>query len=381
MFEAGIQAQKAKALLLGGLKNPQGLSALSLQEWDLLVRVARRARLLGRLEADLNRLELLDALPAKVREHLQAARNVIEHRRTLVRWEVNRLLWASAALKIPVILLKGSAYVLADLPPAPGRLFADVDLLIPERSISEFEAKLIEKGWMRLPIDPYDDRYYRVWMHEIPPLRHSERGTEIDIHHRILPRTSRFRSDPEALLDRAVSLNSDWLKVLASEDMVLHAMLHLLVEADPAEGMRLRDLLDTHDLLCKFGEEPEFWQRLTDRAMQLGWQRLLYYGLRYTKAVFATPIPDAALEAAKRGAPLPPLGWLMDQLVALALWPNHPDHSYPLAGLARWLLYIRSHWLRMPSFLLFRHLYYKATLRFRGVTRTIDLAQLDLRQQ
>ena len=51
-------------------------------------------------------------------------------------------------------------------------------------------------GWLRMKIDPYDDRYYRVWMHEIPPLRHRERKTEIDLHHTILPRTSRLKPDP-----------------------------------------------------------------------------------------------------------------------------------------------------------------------------------------
>ncbi len=38
--------------------------------------------------------------------------------------------------------------------------------------------------------DPYDDLYYRRWMHELPPLVHSERGQLVDVHHTILPLTA-----------------------------------------------------------------------------------------------------------------------------------------------------------------------------------------------
>src|SRR6185503_6572888 len=99
-------------------------------------------------------------------------------RKTLTSWEINRILWALTDVEVPLILLKGIAYVLAELPPARGRIYADVDLLVPEELIGKAEAGLLERGWFRTTIDPYDDRYYRVWMHEIPPLRHRERGTE-----------------------------------------------------------------------------------------------------------------------------------------------------------------------------------------------------------
>jgi hypothetical protein len=71
----------------------------------------------------------------------------------------------------------------------------------------------------------------------------------------------------------------------------------------------------------------------------------------------------------------------MDYLVPLAILPGHPDHPNWWAKLARWLLYIRAHWLKMPPMLLARHLLYKAYLRVRGINKKIDLAQLDLRQQ
>jgi hypothetical protein len=52
----------------------------------------------------------------------------------------------------------------------------------------------------------------------------------------------------------------------------------------------------------------------------------------------------------------------MDRLVALALLPPHPDYPPRARALACWLLYVRSHWLRMPPWLLIRHLLHKAFL-------------------
>lgn len=381
MGKRATATERAQRLLLAALKSPEKLPDVPSADWEVLLRVARRVRLLGRLEADLARAGLLERIPARAAAHLRAARNVIEHRKTLVSWEVNRLLWALNGLDIPLILLKGAGYVLADLPPARGRLFADVDLLVPEERIADVEARLVERNWFRMQIDPYDDRYYRVWMHEIPPLRHRERGTEIDIHHRLLPRTSRLKSDPAPLFAAARPLAAPRLRVLAPADMVLHALVHLFLEGDPDEGLRLRDLVDVHDLLCHYGQEPGFWTGLVPRARELGLERPLYYGLHHAHRLLATSVPGDVLHALEDAAPPWPIRTLMDHLIRLALLPGHPDYPARLAALGRWLIYIRAHWLRMPPLLLARHLSYKAWLRLRGVRKRIDLAQLDLKQQ
>jgi hypothetical protein len=376
-----VQSHRADRLLLDAIRHPDGLPTLPVADWDLLIRVARRVRLLGRLEAELSRMGLLSEIPARAASQLRAARNVIRHRGTLVAWEVNRIQWALKGVDAPIILLKGAAYVLADLPPARGRIFADVDLLVPEGQIQEIEEKLVSRGWMKLTIQPYDDRYYRVWMHEIPPLRHRERGTEIDLHHRILPRTSRLKSDPAPLFDAARPLEGGRLHVLAPAEMVLHSLVHLLLECDPREGLRLRDLLDVHLLLEHFGREDGFWADLVPRARQLGLERPLFYGLRFVRRFFDARIPESVLTAADEAKPHGPLLWLMDRLVALAILPGHPDHRSRKAALARSLLYLRAHWMRMPPFLLARHLAYKAYLRIRGQRGSVDLTKLDLRQQ
>ena len=58
--------------------------------------------------------------------------------------------------------------------------------------------------------------------------------------------------------------------------------------------------------------------------------------------------------------------WMMDSLFLRALNPAHPSCDDQWTGLARWLLYLRSHWLKMPLQLLMPHLARKAWLRLSG---------------
>ncbi|MDT1852626.1 nucleotidyltransferase family protein, partial [Acinetobacter baumannii] len=106
----------------------------------------------------------------------------------------------------PLILLKGSAYAMAGLDAGRGRLFSDVDILVPKPRLDEVEAALMLHGWASTHLDPYDQRYYREWMHEIPPKVHVRRGISIDVHHAIMPETAADRPDPDLLRAAAIPI-------------------------------------------------------------------------------------------------------------------------------------------------------------------------------
>ena len=76
MTKAASETRRAQRLLLEALRAPERLPGLPPADWDLLLRVARRARVLGRLESDLARAGLLGDIPARAAAHLRAARNV-----------------------------------------------------------------------------------------------------------------------------------------------------------------------------------------------------------------------------------------------------------------------------------------------------------------
>jgi hypothetical protein len=348
----------ARELLLLGLRSPSSLPSLAHRDWDLLLRVARRLRLLGRLGEQIDAAGLWTELPAAAARQLHAARVLAARRRQMADWEIECLLRALAPLGQSLLLLKGAAYSRLDLPNARGRIFADVDFMMPRSLLPRVERLLHGAGWGTAKLDAYDELYYREWMHELPPMRHVTREMEIDIHHTILPRTGRLRPDAERLFAAARPLPDPRLRVLSPTDMVLHNTVHLFQDGDLANA--LRELVDLHDLLRHFGTDAEFRQRLVPRAKELGLLRPLYYGLRYSRRLLHTEIPDPVVEQAREGAPKPGIRALMDRLVPTALLPLHPDYPHPVTDQARRLLYIRSHWLRMPPFLLTKHLFRKA---------------------
>jgi hypothetical protein len=332
---------------------------LSAWQWDLLIRQARRANLLARLAWLLQEKGLMDSVPKAAWPHLLSATTIAQRQDVAIHWEVNCILGALGGTNVRLVLLKGAAYVLAGLPAARGRLFSDVDIIVPRDAIPSVESALLLNGWRHHDIDEYDQRYYRKWMHEIPPMEHVRRGTVIDVHHSILPDTARIRTNATAILEASLPVpGHDGIYVLEPVDMVLHSATHLFHEGELHNG--LRDLVDLDCLLRHFSTSPNFWDRIVPRAQYLGLDRPLYYALRYAKRLLGTPIPQSVLDR----VPGPPaaIRILMDFCYARALRPDHATCNDAGTPFARWLLYIRSHWIRMPLLLLVYHLARKAVV-------------------
>lgn len=354
---------RGTGILLTALREPEQMTAFGPDEWDLLLRLARHARLLGRLAVIMDETGGMEQLPASVRDHFTAAKVFVRHYQRTARWEINRILAALEGNDVPLVLLKGGAYILAGLPPSRGRLLSDVDLLVPREYLESFEQTLLANGWQSVKLEEYDQRYYRTWMHELPPLRHPERLIEVDIHHTISPLTSRLDPDPEMLLADSIPLADTRLRVLQPVDMVLHSAVHLFHDGEFING--LRDLVDLADLFKHFGKHPDFWDKLAGRARMQGLLRPLFYTLRYTHRLLAADIPEPIMVAAANGAPSGAVLRLMDNLVEAVMIPEHPDFPRRRRALAQWLLYVRSHWLRMPPVMLLKHLVRKKIMHWR----------------
>jgi hypothetical protein len=220
-------------------------------------------------------------------------------------------------------------------------------------------------GWVDGEQDEYDQQYYRQWMHELPPKYHKSRATTLDIHHNIIPKTCALCPDADLLLASIVNIPGSNYWTLAPEDMILHSASHLFWGGEFDNG--LRDLSDIDLLLREFcGNDSAFWQKLLARADCLGLGKPLFYALRYSHNILETPIPRTVLSASKVHAPSFAKLKIMDSLFRRALNPLHPSCDDRYSGLARYLLYLRSHWLKMPLSLLLPHLIRKAWLRLNG---------------
>jgi len=351
---------KFKPLLIDVLIKPSRIEQLSQVEWDLLIRQAAAANLAAHLSVLLEDAGLLSSVPEAPGRHLHSTRVIAERSRIAVRWEVSQLKEALNSMEIPVVILKGAGYIMADVPLNRGRLFSDIDILVPKAALPAVEARLSQWGWRATFSTPYDQHYYRTWMHEIPPLVHSKRQTVLDIHHSILPPTAQLQPDPEKLIVAAINKGAGeciyWLKPV---DMFLHSATHLFHEGELEHG--LRDILDLDGMSRHFTKsDPLFWEKLLERAEEMDLLPPLYYAARYLDLMLDSPIPKSVHERLCLKGPGLLMSKVMDNLFRRALLPSHSSCDVFGTAFARWLLYIRSHYLRMPLYLLIPHLIRKA---------------------
>ena len=317
-------------LLARILRTPGDAAALDAAGWTALIAIARAEQMIGTLARRLHGA----AMPPAVARILADARASAEHGRTLALWEAEAARRVLAPLGLPVVLLKGTAFVAAGLMAGQGRSIGDLDILVPRASLDAVERALLANGWEWVKPDAYDDAYYRRWMHELPPLIHRDRDRMIDVHHTILPLTARITPDAEGLLAEAVPLR-EGLAMLSRTDVIVHAAAHLFADGDLAGGMR--NLWDVHCLIEEFGVAG-----LVERAEHHGLGDAVSRALRLAAALYGD------------GAPLSPGDRLCLRRVTARDGWGHATRPWTRLG-----FYIRSHWLRMPPAMLARHLWTK----------------------
>ena len=344
-------------------RHPRRFPHLTNRQWEALLGQARVTRMLPRLATHCQDLGDAVNMPPGLQRHLAAGLRWVDRQAHEVQWELDCIVRATASLNLPVVLLKGAAYTAAGLPAARGRMFNDIDVMFERRHLDAVESALMAGGWISVEPDPYNQRYYREWRHELPPLRHVTRNSFLDVHHTITAPTSHFAVDGALLMKHIRPVDaSGRLFVLQPVDMVLHSAVHLFQEGEYDHG--LRDLLDLDALLIHFGEvEPDFWPALFQRADELALREPLFHAMHHVQRLFGTAPPA---EWAGRVMALQPnafarlaMGWLLGQ----ALRPMHPSCDLRFTGVARTLLYLRAQWLRMPLKLLLPHLVRKAWMR------------------
>lgn len=329
------------ALLVRALADPATTAGLSPEQWTALLCAARAEQIAGTLADRLAG----QPVPVEVAPILAAARISAEEARRAALWEAEMARRALAPLGMPLILLKGTAFAAADLDPARGRAIGDLDILVPRDTLDAVEAALLSAGWEWVKDDPYDQLYYRRWMHELPPLIHRARDRMIDVHHTILPPTARQTPRADLLIAAARPLGGG-LAVLDPADMIVHAAAHLFADGDLAGG--LRNLWDIDRLLRQFRTDPDFDIELRERAREHDLMPHVARALRLSASLYGTPV-DAVM--AGRARPADRL--YRRRLLARDGWGRATRPATRLA------FYVRSHAIRMPPAMLARHLWFK----------------------
>ena len=347
---------------LQAIIQPQRCLGWHLQDWERVIRLSRRLRLLGRLAESVAGAGLLEAVPTQAARHLSAEM-------TLSRWQTGALVWLLDRLgamlgpvPYPLVLLKGGAYIAQDLDIAKGRLPSDADILVPREFIGQAQHLLRHRGWVEAELDAHDQRYYHQWSHEVPPMRHPMFSLELDLHHNILPPLGRVRVDAELLLSRLVPSKWPQWQVLHPVDQVLHSAAHLFFDSDIRD--RLRDLVDLDGLMRQFAGHPGFWQALPERGRELGLSEPLALAAHHCARWLRTPIPQDCLQQIERHGPSVWRRQFLHPILGSLLTPVEPDAT------PRWtqsvsaqMFLVRHHLGRLPLHLLVPHLWHKLQTR------------------
>jgi hypothetical protein len=361
----------ASARLLALWQQPLRALTLAPADWSAVLGAARRARCAGHLMVRLREAGVIDRLPAPVRGQFDSVAVLVAERAAQLQRELDALAEALAPLTGEVLLLKGAAYQAQGLALAAGRIAGDVDLLVPRARLARAESLLLGAGWMAQRLDGYDERYYREWSHELPPLRHPARSLEVDLHHALTPALAGGGIDAAAVLAQSLPLGA--FRVADPRDQVVHCAVHAFKDTE-LDG-RLRELMD-FDLLVRAhgGADPvAFSAALIARAIEIGGAPALRWAARYATAWLGTPVaalaepPGLAARRLQRQQWAVPAwrAWWMDRLMAASNLPGAFSRPAAPAQLARLVLQARYHRLRMPPLRLLAHLAHKSGARLR----------------
>lgn len=327
--------QTGGARLLTVLRNPELLVSQSLADWAELMPLARFCGLWRQIAEMIRERSLADRIPEPMQIHLQSALFAASAHETCIRWEVDRLQAALTDVASPILLLKGSAFLLSEFAFARGRSFSDVDLLVPKDSLPVVEAALQRHGWVSSEKNALHIEYFRTWLQEIAPMWHPERKVQVDIHFTIIPPKDRIAFDPTTLFERAVPLSNCPFRVLAPADMFLHATSNLFRTGEFT--YLLRDLWDMSQMIGQFSRETGFWDELVERAAQLHLQQTCFLALRYIHKVFEASIPEHVVATTDRWRPNPVFLAIVDACVRRCLFPRTLDQLDSGRNFVLWL--------------------------------------------
>lgn len=346
------------------LRSPSLLSRLTLSEWADLILILRESKLLATLYHILLRNNLFEQQDEYVKRHLNGAFVHADRQKSQVIYESLLLTELLNTIDVKPIFLKGANYTLRNSINSHGRIISDIDILVQKSQLVEVEALLKRNLWQSETLSDYDEKFYRKWAHEIPPLVHILRSTVLDVHHNLyMPISGR------ALNIELFELNSEFIeekyRVLSRADSVLHSILHLFLNEDFTNSFR--DLFDIYCLINEYGDE-EFWQRLTWISSETNSDRELYYCITLLRQLFDYSVPENVYQNLKAEHENSFSRIFVGFILINALTPQHELLNNAKNRFARFVVFIRGHWIKMPLNILIFHLFVKS---YKGLVNTL----------
>lgn len=292
-------------------------------------------------------------LDEKTIRHLKNALKIAEKQKEQVFLEANEINHILKPVSEFVVFLKGAAYSLNHSLAGQGRIYSDIDILVNKAQLIDCEQTLALHGWFGEKISDYDQRYYRKWAHEIPPLAHMHRGTIIDVHHNIIPIVSNDAPSASVLKNYIIS-NKDGIQTLSLPAQFVHSAVHLFRNEEYKTAFR--DVLDLHFMLIEIGANNV--SDIIDVAEELGFKYEIGLALRALQNIFELSLPPASIDLLLNKSIL---RVAFDQFIfAKVLLPQHRLLDCDATPIRYFLAAVRGHFIKMPLHLLTYHLLMKS---------------------
>lgn len=336
-------------------------------DWTLLLQQSRDQALLGSMYALCQPQQLLALLPRVVHDHFWSGFVYAEKQKVTLVQELLELEQCFAGANYPCVLVKGCAYRLGLYQFAKGRIFSDIDLLVPATHFADALARLQDAGYLEFEISDYDRRYYQRWSHQNPPLTHFLRGAGIDLHHHIFPVSSREKILVEPLIAAAEPLAHSMFSLPAPAYLFVHAAVHLFYQEESHK--LVKDLVDLQQLYLEVCQRQSV-TAIVEAAEQCQAQAAVYYALDMLQWLFQLSIPAAELQVLQPYASdrrRRYIRFLLQQLLQKQAFWHRCAHL---------LWFIRGHLLKMGPATLLYHTVAKALLQFKLNRKTSKEQQL-----
>jgi hypothetical protein len=335
------------------LSEPKRVVEFDLSQWQSLIRILRGADLLATFYYLLQRNSLLGSIPPYALKHIESAKIYADRQAHQVRNESKALSLLLAKSDIQPVFLKGAAYVLRQDINHYGRVMSDIDILVKKSQLNAVEDVLQKNDWAESKLDDYDQQYYRKWAHELPPYKHIYRGTSLDIHFTLLPPITGIDIDEVELFANIQETENGKL-VLPPNLLVLHCIIHLFFNEDFSKS--LRDVLDIHMLVAQL-EATEGLDGIIALSKSMGFYNELYYALSVRDLVFQTESIKIYQLAMPKNHAL--TNFFVKKILYRAIMPHHDLVFNRWNNVARFIMYIRGHLLKMPVKILIPHMFVK----------------------
>lgn len=275
--------------LLTALDRPASLARLARRaDWEVVVELARRQRLLGQLAIAIDDGELRHLVPEPSLAWLDRERRL--RRRWFHRRALPQLSEACAALTgagITPVLLKGAALVCSGVVPPDGRPMADLDLWVELNRVDAASEVLTGLGYVRRA-SASNRSWARRNHYQDPAWYHPEHPLALEIHWDLLTRRSRLAFDTSTLGRKPLSLpNGTSVEILDAPAQLTHLALHFWRDRRSGGGAPIGQLWDIHRASQALSAQE--WHDLRNAATVRGHFRVLVVILACSHVLLGPP--------------------------------------------------------------------------------------------